>query len=219
MHESGRLPCSENQENAPKRSAGVLTNEACCSQRPLLSQCSGTVSQDGPTEETCQAWTRSQMERINFRRCLLYRSRPNLFHYHDKRMCVCVDIFCTRLPNKTFRVSQQVYVGLRFCCRHVSEAYNKSCNRRYRIPQHLNATGSHSPTTDSLFIPVNFLGHYRCTLEHIPTSHSEQRGKTCPELVKSILGLVRIGGDDGELRPSHYIYVYSIESRLTIRVS
>jgi len=25
---------------------------------------------------------------------------------------------------------------------------------------------------------------------------------------------VRVGGDDGELRPWHYIYVYSIESRL-----
>ena len=29
---------------------------------------------------------------------------------------------------------------------------------------------------------------------------------------------MRVGGDDGELRPWHYIYVYSIESRLTIRV-
>ena len=29
---------------------------------------------------------------------------------------------------------------------------------------------------------------------------------------------VRVGGDDGELRPWHYIYVYSIESRLIRRV-
>ena len=29
--------------------------------------------------------------------------------------------------------------------------------------------------------------------------------------------LVRIGGDDVELRPWHYIYVYSIESRLIMR--
>ena len=30
--------------------------------------------------------------------------------------------------------------------------------------------------------------------------------------------VVRVGGDDGELRPRHYIYVYSIESRLIMRV-
>ena len=30
--------------------------------------------------------------------------------------------------------------------------------------------------------------------------------------------VVRVGGDDGELRPWHYIYVYSIESRLIVRV-
>ena len=30
--------------------------------------------------------------------------------------------------------------------------------------------------------------------------------------------VVRVGGDDGELRPWHYIYVYSIESRLIMRV-
>jgi len=29
---------------------------------------------------------------------------------------------------------------------------------------------------------------------------------------------VRVGWDDGELRPCHYIYVYSIESRLIRRV-
>jgi len=29
---------------------------------------------------------------------------------------------------------------------------------------------------------------------------------------------MRVGGDDGELRPWHYIYVYSIESRLIRRV-
>ena len=29
---------------------------------------------------------------------------------------------------------------------------------------------------------------------------------------------MRVGGDDGELRPWHYIYVYSIESRLILRV-
>ena len=29
--------------------------------------------------------------------------------------------------------------------------------------------------------------------------------------------VVRVGGDDGELRPWHYIYVYSIESRLIMR--
>jgi len=28
------------------------------------------------------------------------------------------------------------------------------------------------------------------------------------------LWVVRVGGDDEELRPWHYIYVYSIESRL-----
>ena len=26
---------------------------------------------------------------------------------------------------------------------------------------------------------------------------------------------MRVGGDDGELRPLHYIYLYSIDSRLT----
>ena len=26
--------------------------------------------------------------------------------------------------------------------------------------------------------------------------------------------VVRVGGDDGELRPWHYIYVFSVESRL-----
>ena len=30
--------------------------------------------------------------------------------------------------------------------------------------------------------------------------------------------VVRVGGDDGELRPWHYIYVYSIASRLVMRV-
>jgi len=30
--------------------------------------------------------------------------------------------------------------------------------------------------------------------------------------------VVRVGGDDGELRPWHYTYVYSIESRLVMRV-
>ena len=30
---------------------------------------------------------------------------------------------------------------------------------------------------------------------------------------------MRVGGDDGELRPWYYIYVYSIESRLIMRVS
>ena len=30
--------------------------------------------------------------------------------------------------------------------------------------------------------------------------------------------VVRVGGDDGELRLWHYIYVYSIESRLIMRV-
>ena len=30
--------------------------------------------------------------------------------------------------------------------------------------------------------------------------------------------VVRVGGDDGELRPWHYIYVYSIESRLIMSV-
>ena len=29
---------------------------------------------------------------------------------------------------------------------------------------------------------------------------------------------MRVGGDDGELRPWHYTYVYSIESRLILRV-
>ena len=29
---------------------------------------------------------------------------------------------------------------------------------------------------------------------------------------------VRVGGGDGELRPRHYIYVYSIESKLIMRV-
>ena len=29
---------------------------------------------------------------------------------------------------------------------------------------------------------------------------------------------MRVGGDDGELRPWHHIYVYSIESRLIMRV-
>jgi len=29
---------------------------------------------------------------------------------------------------------------------------------------------------------------------------------------------LRVGGDDGELRPWHYIYVYSIESGLITRV-
>ena len=32
------------------------------------------------------------------------------------------------------------------------------------------------------------------------------------------LWVVRVGGDDGELRPWHLIYVYSIESRLLMRV-
>ena len=30
--------------------------------------------------------------------------------------------------------------------------------------------------------------------------------------------VVRVGGDDGELRPLHYMYLYSIESRLIMRV-
>jgi len=29
---------------------------------------------------------------------------------------------------------------------------------------------------------------------------------------------MRVGGDDGKLRPWHYIYVYSIERRLIMRV-
>jgi len=32
------------------------------------------------------------------------------------------------------------------------------------------------------------------------------------------LWVVRVGGDDEEVRPWHYIYVYSIESRLMMRV-
>jgi len=40
------------------------------------------------------------------------------------------------------------------------------------------------------------------------------------ELETSAAGMwvVRVGGEDGELRPWHYIYVYSIESRLIMRV-
>jgi len=34
----------------------------------------------------------------------------------------------------------------------------------------------------------------------------------------TVLWVVRVVGDDGELRPWHYIYVYSIESRLIMRV-
>ena len=37
---------------------------------------------------------------------------------------------------------------------------------------------------------------------------------SCSVLTPS-LWVVRVGGNDGELRPWHYIYVYSIESRLT----
>ena len=33
-----------------------------------------------------------------------------------------------------------------------------------------------------------------------------------------VVWVVRVGGDDGELRPWHYIYVYIIESRLIMRV-
>jgi len=38
------------------------------------------------------------------------------------------------------------------------------------------------------------------------------------EVVPSQVWVVWVGGDDGELRPWHYIYVYSIESRLIMRV-
>ena len=37
-------------------------------------------------------------------------------------------------------------------------------------------------------------------------------------LLVQVLLVGRVGGDDGELRPWHYIYVYSIESRLIMRV-
>ena len=39
-----------------------------------------------------------------------------------------------------------------------------------------------------------------------------------PRTLDRGLWVVRVGGDDGELRPWHYIYVYSIESRLIMRV-
>jgi hypothetical protein len=34
---------------------------------------------------------------------------------------------------------------------------------------------------------------------------------------EDLIWVVRVGGDDGELRPWHHIYVYSIESRLIRR--
>ena len=46
--------------------------------------------------------------------------------------------------------------------------------------------------------------------------HSQRAPTIMPAL--PLLWVVRVGGDDGELRPWHYIYVYSIESRLIMRV-
>ena len=42
--------------------------------------------------------------------------------------------------------------------------------------------------------------------------------RSVPQTHQPPLWVVRVGGDDGELRPWHYIYVYSIESRLIVRV-
>ena len=39
-----------------------------------------------------------------------------------------------------------------------------------------------------------------------------------PSGLVSDLWVVRVGADDGELRPWHFIYLYSIESRLIMRV-
>ena len=41
---------------------------------------------------------------------------------------------------------------------------------------------------------------------------------TRASMVGRVWWVVRVGGDDWELRPWHYIYVYSIESRLITRV-
>ena len=38
------------------------------------------------------------------------------------------------------------------------------------------------------------------------------------EFTIDTLWVVRVAGEDGELRPWHYIHVYSIESRLMMRV-
>ena len=46
-----------------------------------------------------------------------------------------------------------------------------------------------------------------------PRKASPRKGSTA-----SMLWVVKVGGDDGELRSWHYIYVYSIESRLIMRV-
>ena len=41
----------------------------------------------------------------------------------------------------------------------------------------------------------------------------EESSESCTILA---LWVVRVGGDDGELRPWHYTYVYNIERRLTM---
>ena len=60
----------------------------------------------------------------------------------------------------------------------------ESDNSRYpNIYEH--ATGSHSPTTESVSISISALRSYRCTLEHLPNRHSQQSSRTCPKLVWS----------------------------------
>ena len=48
-------------------------------------------------------------------------------------------------------------------------------------------------------------------------SSGETRGSS-GRLKGTGVWVVRVGGDDGELRPWHYMYVHSIESRLMMRV-
>ena len=59
----------------------------------------------------------------------------------------------------------------------------------------------------------------RCARAGMPRASSESTANTNSLRNRcSPVWVVRVGGDDGELRPWHYIYVYSIESRLMKRV-
>ena len=61
-----------------------------------------------------------------------------------------------------------------------------------------------------------------CCAEALPSelTHAKEYAIAfCAQaVIVGILWVVRVRGDDGELRPWHYIYVYSIESRLIRRV-
>jgi len=51
--------------------------------------------------------------------------------------------------------------------------------------QHESATGSHSPETESVYIPSSVLSFCRCTNELVSKSRRQKSSTTCPKLAES----------------------------------